>query len=99
MSGGSYDYIYSRLLDECENRMYDEEMNDLVKDLCEVLHDLEWWQSDDSDEQTYRDTLSRFKRKWFQGNREKRLKEYIDKQIGITRVNLYKLIGVESEDK
>lgn len=99
MSGGSYDYIYLRLLDECENRMYDEEMNDLIKDLCEVLHDLEWWQSDDSDEQTYRDTLSRFKRKWFQGNREKRLKEYIDKQIGITRVNLYKLIGVESEDK
>lgn len=99
MSGGSYDYIYLRLLDKYENRMYDEEMNDLIKDLCEVLHDLEWWQSDDSDEQTYRDTLSRFKRKWFQGNREKRLKEYIDKQIGITRVNLYKLIGVESEDK
>lgn len=98
MSGGSYDYIYLRLLDKCENRMYDEEMNDLIKDLCEVLHDLEWWQSADSDEQTYRDTLSRFKRKWFQGNREKRLKEYIDKQIGITRVNLYKLIGVESEE-
>ena len=27
MSGGSYDYIYSRLKEECVNRMYDEEAN------------------------------------------------------------------------
>ena len=39
MSGGTYDYIYSRLSEECENRMYDAEMDDLIKDLCEVLHD------------------------------------------------------------
>lgn len=99
MSGGSYDYIYCKLLEECEKRMYDDEMNDLIKDLAEVLHDLEWWQSDDIDEQTYRDTLSRFKRKWFQENREKRLKEYVDKQVSMTKNSLYKLIGVESEEE
>jgi hypothetical protein len=98
MSGGSYSYIYSRLSEECENRMYDAEMDDLIKDLCKVLHDLEWWQSGDTSEKQYRKTLSAFKKKWFQGDRKPRLKKYIDEQIGIVRESLYKLIG-ESEDK
>ena len=42
--------------------MYDVEMNDLIKDLCIVLHDLEWWQSCDSSEERYRKTLSTFKK-------------------------------------
>jgi hypothetical protein len=98
MSGGSYSYIYSKLSEECENRMYDAEMDDLIKDLCKVLHDLEWWQSGDTSEKQYRKTLSAFKKKWFQGDRKPRLKKYIDEQIGIVRESLYKLIG-ESEDK
>ena len=93
MSGGSYNYIYSRLSDECENRMYDAEMNDLIKDLCEVLHYLEWWQSGDTSEEEYRKTLSEFKKKWFKGDREQRLKGYIDEQIDIVRSQLYSLIG------
>ena len=97
MSGGSYNYIYSRLSEECENRMYDAEMDDLIKDLCEVLHDLEWWQSCDSSEEKYRVTLARFKAKWFKGNRKERLKGYIDDQIGIVRNQLYALIGEPTE--
>ena len=54
MSGGSYNYIYATLKDECGNQMHDAEMNDLINDLCEVLHDLEWWQSNDICEETYR---------------------------------------------
>ena len=101
MSGGSYNYIYSRLSEECENRMYDAEMNDLIRDLCDVLHDLEWWQSGDSSEDRYRNTLTKFKAKWFKGDRQERLKGYIDEQIGIVRSQLYSLIGEpqESEDK
>ena len=101
MSGGSYSYIYSRLSEECENRMYDAEMNDLIKDLCGVLHDLEWWQSGDTSEEKYRETLSAFKKKWFKGNRKQRLKGYIDEQISIVRSQLYSLIGEpqESEDE
>lgn len=97
MSGGSYNYIYSRLSDECENRMYDAEMDDLIKDLCEVLHDLEWWQSCDLSEESYRKTLSTFKKKWFKGDREQRLKGYIDGQISIIRSQLYSLIGYPQE--
>ena len=101
MSGGSYSYIYSRLLSECEGNMYDAEMDDMIRDLAEVLHDLEWWQSSDYSEDKYRATLTRFKAKWFKGSRKERLKGYIDDQIGIVRNQLYALIGeptdVESE--
>lgn len=95
MSGGSYDYIYCKLDEECANRMYDAEMNDLIKDLCSVLHALEWWQSGDSSEERYRKCLSEFKKKWFGGDREDRLKGYIDNQINIVKNELYNLIGLD----
>lgn len=95
MSGGSHNYICYRLEEECKGGMYDAEMNDLIEDLVEVLHDLEWWQSCDSSEEKYRKTLARFKKKWFGGSREERLKGYIDSQIGMVRRELYHLIGVE----
>ena len=97
MSGGSYSYIYSTLLNECDGAMYDAEMNDMIKDLADVLHDLEWWKSGDSSEDKYRATLAKFKTKWFQGDREDRLKGYIDDQIGIVRAQLYALIGEKGE--
>ena len=74
MSGGSHNYVYSRLSQECEGKMYDVEMNDLIKDLCEVLHDLEWWQSGDYSENQYRETVSEFKKKWLKGGRTNRPK-------------------------
>ena len=93
MSGGSYNYIYSTLSQECEGQMHDAELNELIKDLCKVLHDLEWWQSCDISEKDYRKTVAEFKKKWFQGSREVRLKGYIDEQLGMIRQQLYNLIG------
>ena len=95
MSGGSYNYICYKLEEECKGAMYDAEMNDLIVDLCGVLHDLEWWQSCDISEEAYRKSLSAFKKKWFKGDREQRLKEYIDEQISAVRSQLYSLIGEE----
>lgn len=93
MSGGSYNYIYSTLWNECGDSMYDAELNDMISDLCDVLHDLDWWQSGDIGEEQYRQTVSKFKKKWFEGDRQERLKSYIDSQIGIVRKELYQLIG------
>ena len=93
MSGGSYNYVYSTLYNECHGSMYDEEMNDMIKDLCDVLHDLEWWKSCDTSEEKYRETVKAFKQKWFNDNRTERLKGYIDKQIGIVRKELYQMLG------
>lgn len=99
MSGGSYNYICYTLEEACKGAMYDAEMNDLIKDLVEVLHDLEWWQSCDTSEERYRETLAKFKKKWFHGSRKERLKGYIDEQIGIVRNELYALIGEVGESE
>lgn len=65
MSGGSYNYMYCRIEDEYVGRMYDSQLNAMMKDLCKLLHDLEWWQSCDYSEERYRDTVRKFKKKWF----------------------------------
>ena len=100
MSGGSMDYLCYKI----ENQLPyvdDLEIKDLMTDLAELMHDLEWWQSGDYGRDSYEETLSKFKAKWFKGDRQERLKGYIDEQIGIVRSQLYSLIGEpqESEDK
>lgn len=65
MSGGSYNYMYSRIEYEYAGKMHDSQLNSMMKDLVDVLHDLEWWQSCDSSEERYRDTVRKFKKKWF----------------------------------
>lgn len=76
MSGGSYNYMYRRINDEYVDRMFDSQLNSMMKDLVDVLHDLEWWQSCDSSEERYRDTVRKFKKKWF-----KQTKIDVQKQI------------------
>lgn len=60
MSGGSYNYMYSRIEYEYAGKM----------------HDLEWWQSCDYSEETYRESVNKFKKKWF-----KQTKIDVQKQI------------------
>lgn len=95
MSGGSHDYICYKVEEYCVGEMHDAELNDLMKDLVSVLHDLEWWQSGDISEDGYRETVAKFKKKWFGTNREERLKGYVDKHIATMRKELYELLGVE----
>ena len=76
MSGGSYSYVYCRVEEECVNRMFDSQLNEMMKDLVKVLHDLEWWQSCDCDEKRYREEVTKFKKKWF-----KQTKIDVQKQI------------------
>lgn len=64
MSGGSYDYMYSRVEEEYVDRMFDLQLNTMMKDLADLLHDLEWWQSGDYSEETYRESVNKFKKKW-----------------------------------
>jgi hypothetical protein len=71
MSGGEYDYIYSKVERECADRMYDAEMNALIKDLVTVLKAVEWWQSGDTSEADYREEVAKFKKKWLKSRRLK----------------------------
>lgn len=65
MSGGSYNYMYSRIEDEYAGKMHDSQLNAMMEDLVDLLHDLEWWQSCDYSEDTYRESVNKFKKKWF----------------------------------
>ena len=40
MSGGSYNYMYCQIEEEYVDRMYDYQLNEMMKDLVKVLHDL-----------------------------------------------------------
>ena len=87
MSGGSYNYLFYQVEDEYLNRMYDAELNRMMKDLIKVLHDLEWWQSDDIGEEQYRETVKKFKQKWFESNKS-RVENIIDEEVNELRNEL-----------
>lgn len=70
MSGGSYNNEWLSVESEYCNRMYDSQLNAMMDDLVKVLHDLEWWKSDDISEEDYRETANKFKKKWFNQTKE-----------------------------
>lgn len=96
MSGGSLDYLYSKIDYTVCGKMEDAEMNDMMADLVRVIHDLEWYIDDDYGEEEYRKTVREFKQKWFEEPRTMRLRTYVDQGIDNLRKELYELIG-ESE--
>ena len=97
MSGGSYDYKYYILDDYYVGRMYDKELNEMMKDLVEVLHDVEWWQSCDISEEDYRETVNKFKKKWFKRDTFQ-VKNFIEEQFNYTKQELLKQLNY-LEDK
>lgn len=93
MSGGSHDYICYKIEEELCGQMEDAELNDLMKDIANLAHDLEWYHSADTCETTYRESVTKFKKKWFGSDRTERLKGYIDKEVAEVKNRLYILIG------
>ena len=47
-----------------EDQLEDEQLNELLLDFCKVLHDLEWYRSDDISQEDYKETVKKFKDKW-----------------------------------
>ena len=93
MSGGSLGYICYRIEDELCGRMEDDELNALMEDIAKLTHDLEWYLSADTCRDRYVEAVAKFKAKWFLGNRDERLRGYIDKRMTEMRCELYALIG------
>ena len=65
MSGGHFDYLFYRVEDTYIGNMNDIELNEMMKDLIKVLHDLEWYESGDIGEEDYIKTVKWFKGRWF----------------------------------
>lgn len=61
----SYDNISIKVEYDLVGYMYDTELDRMMKDLVPVLEDLEKWQESDISEERYRETVTKFKRKWF----------------------------------
>lgn len=93
MSGGSHDYIYAKIENELCGQMEDKELNDMMQDIANLAHDLEWWDSSDIGKEEYMETVRKFKAKWFKGNRDERLKGYVDESVERLRAELLTLIG------
>lgn len=63
MSGGSLDYVCYKV-DDAARYVKDKKVRELLRDVANLLHDLEWAQCDDISEEDYLETLKKFKKKW-----------------------------------
>lgn len=95
MSGGSHNYVCFKIEEELCGRMWDPELDDLMQDIANLAHDLEWYESGDYGRDDYFKSVKAFKEKWFEGDRKTRLKGYIDEKLEQTREELYSMIGSE----
>ena len=98
MSGGSHNYIAYKINDELCNQMHDKELDDMMRDISDLAHDLEWYDSGDIGREDYLETVKAFKKKWFGSDREERLRGYIDESINKLRRELYSLVGDDIND-
>lgn len=98
MSGGCYNYFCWKM-DELDGEFKDKELDDLWQDMKKITKELEWWQSCDTEEKTYRRAVAKFKDKWFGQSREDRLKKYIDEKMAESRRQLLLMMGLEEESK
>lgn len=70
MSGGSFDYMYSKIRDTYKGELHDQELEEMLEDFCGLLKELEWWQSGDRSEEQYEKIVLDFKLRWIErGNR------------------------------
>ena len=91
MSGGYLDYICFKL-EDITDRIDDREIKELTKDLADLLHDYEWWQSGDYGSDSYDKKLKEFKAKWFGDNRNDRLKDYLSTALDEVKAEINKLL-------
>ena len=80
MSGGSYNYVFSRVREGADYTQ-DKEIKALIVDLADLLHDEEWFESGDYGKQEYVESLKAFKKKWLHQANTDNLKKYIVEEL------------------
>ena len=96
MSGGSMDYV-CYWVEEAANQMGDRELMELVKDVAGLLHDREWYISGDYSDETWEESVRKFKQKWFDKPREDRLKALIEQTFNEAKQECMSMIGGKNE--
>ena len=91
MSGGAFDYTYHYLYTLAEYTK-DLEIKQLLNDLGDLMYEEEWYQSGDTDYETWDAARKAFKQKWFKNSREGRLKEIIESKLDETKRELIDML-------
>lgn len=99
MSGGSFNYMCYKVKETYSGEMRDPELDEMLKDFCNVLHDLEWWVSCDYGEDTYRKTVKEFKDKWFGKTEEERIEKAINQASQQTEKYLRDIFAISKKEK
>lgn len=78
LSGGYFNYNYG-YLDVYEGEMEDTELNELLLDFKDLLHELEWYKSGDTSQEDYERFVKYFKDRWIRGeDRDGRFLNYVE---------------------
>ena len=92
MSGGSMDYTCYKI-EEYADMLEDKELIDLAKDFAVLYKAAEWYHSSDIARGEYQEAINKFKEKWFNEPRDKRLKEYIELTANNYKAEMLRMIG------
>lgn len=100
MSGGRWQYQDSCLKNDMFNYsgtsdpMEDKEVSKLVYDVFNLIHDLDWYKSDDTGEEDYIKAKKKFKEKWLRNKNYNKnvLQPIIEEEIELLKEELVKMI-------
>ena len=98
MSGGALDYLPYRVKSDifgysCETShqarqldpLKNPEISELVFDVCELLHEAEWYLSGDTSIADYDEAIDSFKTKWLSSSGEERAEHIVEEEINIMK--------------
>lgn len=77
------------------NPLEDRVISEIVWDVFCLLHSFDWYKSDDTGEEDYREDVERFKKKWLKTIPKARIKEIVDDEIAKTEGSLYKAFNIQ----
>lgn len=80
------------------NPLKDKQLSELCWDLLCVIHSYDWFVSGDTGEETYREDVKRFKKKWLKPSPEKLAKAEIEKAVEELRQELLDTLCGGAED-
>lgn len=105
MSGGRFDYKDSMLqseifgyADKPINVFEDVEISELVWDVFGLIHSYDWYASGDTSQETYLKEKKAFKQKWFESNREERVRNIVDTAINDLKKELYQSLDLNVKE-
>jgi hypothetical protein len=85
------------IFEEYSYEMRDAELNRMMKDLSHLAYHLHKWQEGDIKEEQYRETVQRFKSKYFENGRIENLKQIITEETEKLKNELLKMLRAGME--